>query len=317
MNRFIRVSFGILIGLFCLFNLACKKKKAFKNETGQTAVDLRMFQGQMDEAMADLNLAIMGQPLLRGKLLQTDETTLTDICGLEQDTSLVTQGIIRLLYTGIPCNGVQTIGEVKVTFLDYPLTKWKNAGANLKVDFIGYKCTWLTNGQSIQIDGSVNLKNESGKTWYDLMYLNEPKLVQVLSGNSVKLSFTSEIYTNISLNRRMEYTYTSSNKIFNCRVDGLGSQDGENQLENWGLTREGLKFTNRIENSVIWTTRCGAVAPIDGISRIKVEDQTHELQSSFAYDNQGNKIAGDNPCPYGWYVEWTYKKKTNSRLFSF
>ena len=318
MNFKKKIIFGLSISFLLIITLSsCKKKKAFKDENAQISVDTRMFQGQTDQAMADINLAIMGQPLLRGRSSELSETTLEVICGLEQDTSLVYQGIFRLIYNGIPCHGVKRVGEVVVTFIDYPLSKWKNAGTNLKIDFIGYKCSWESNGQSIQLDGSMNLRNESGKTWYDLQFLNEPKLDQILTGNDIKITFSADNYTNISLNRRMEYTYSSSSKITTCKIDGLGSQDGESSLENWGFTRDGLKFTNTVNASIIWRTSCGAVAPIDGQETIKVEDKAHELKSTFSFDNQGNELVGDNPCPYGWRVEWSYKNKTNSRLFSF
>ncbi len=305
------LTFSLLI-LFAFGS--CKKKKAFKEEDAQTSVDVRMFQGQTDQALADINQAIMGQSLLRGR---NSESSLETICGLDQDTSLVFSGIIRLIYNGTLCNGVIRTGTVMASIQEYPLKKWKNAGTILKIDFMAYKAVWPSDGRTIQIDGTGFLQNESGKTWYDLQYLNSPNLVQVLTGDNIKGMYSKDNVANYNLNRRMEYSFNSGTKVTTCRVDGLGSSDGASSLENWGFTRDGKKFTNRVSSPMIWKTSCGALAPLEGELVIDVEDKEHDLICSFSIDKDGNTTNSDAPCPYGMQIKWSYKNKTNTRNFGY
>lgn len=305
--------------LFLIISMitACKKKKAFKNENAQTSVDVRMFQGQNDAALSDINEAIMGQSLMRGRGTDWVETHQSVICGLDQDTSLWNLGTIKLIYNGTPCKGVVRTGTVVASILNYPSEKWKNMGASLKIDFLAYKAVWLSDGKTVQIDGTELLKNESGKTWYDLQYLNAPNLVQVLTGSNLKATYSIDNTANFDVNRRMEYSFDDATKVTSCKVDGLGSAEGQSGLENWGFTRDGLKFTCKVNSSVIWKTSCGALAPITGEVIIDEEDKEHDLSCHFSVDQNGNSVSGDQPCPYGWQVSWTYKNKTNTRIFAY
>lgn len=293
---------------------ACKKKKAFKEENAQTSVDVRMFHGQNDEALADINLAIMGQSLLRGR---GEETSLESICGLDLDTALVYKGILHLVYNGNSCRGVSRSGEILVTIMDYPLKKWKNAGTTLKIDFVKYKATWLSDGKSVQIDGTEYLLNESGKTWYDLQFLNVPSCVQILSGENLKVSYGGTNDAKYHVNRRMEYSYSKTSKTTSCLVNGLETAEGESEVESWGLNRDGESFATKVVSGMIWKTGCGAMAPVDGELKIKMGNKAHTLNCFFAVDKEGNETNADSPCPYGWQVKWSYKNKTSSRIFNY
>ena len=317
MTRYTNFTCLLLSAFFILVTAsACKKRKAFKEENAQLGVDVRMFQGQMDEAISEINQAIMGQPLMRGKSSEINESLVESICGLDQDTSMVYKGIIRLVYNGETCKGVKRTGVVLVSILDYPIKKWKNAGASIKIDFISYKAGWTSDGRTVQIDGTVFLKNESGKTWYDLQFLNVTNLVQIHTGDNLKATFGSET-VDFNVNRRLEFTYNSATKATTCKVVGMGSSDGQSGLESWGFNREGLKFTSKVTSSVMWKTTCGALAPIDGEVIIDEEEKKHNLNCNFSVDQNGNNVSTDTPCPYGMQVSWSFKSKMNSRIFSY
>lgn len=308
------LSFSLLI---LVIATSCEKKKSFKEENAQTSVDVRMFQGQTDEALAEINEAIMGQPLLRGKGTELSESMLEPICGLDQDTSLVYKGIIRLIYNGLECRGVSRTGTVSVTIQEYPIKKWKNAGTILKIDFLAYKAIWASDGRAVQIDGTAFLTNESGKTWYDLQYLNVANVVQILTGEKLKATFSAENTVDFNLNRRMEYSYNSSADATECKIDGLGSSNGQTSLENWGINREGLNFTSKVISQINWKTSCGALAPLNGELLIDIDEKEHDLDCFFSVDQNGIEVSTDSPCPYGMQVKWSYKNKTNTRIFSY
>ena len=64
-SKIVKVSLVCVLVLFV--TISCKKKKAFKEEDGQTPVDTRMMQGQNEEVLQDINTAIMEQSLIDRK----------------------------------------------------------------------------------------------------------------------------------------------------------------------------------------------------------------------------------------------------------
>ena len=51
---------------------------------------------------------------------------------------------------------------------------------------------------------------------------------------------------------------------------------------------------------------------------IKVDGKDFALKVLFSVDASGNAVVvASNACPYGWKVEWTYKKKTNKKVFGY
>lgn len=297
---------------------SCKKKRAFNEEDAQSTVDARTVQGQNDEAVKDVNIAIMEQALIRGRAVsETGETgTLgTELCGLSLDTSQVFSGIIKLNYNGTECYGLKRTGSIRVTVQSYPLSKWKHSGCTIKMDFEAYTVTRVSDGKSVRFDGVQYLTNISGNTWFELRYLNASSLVQILTGNDLTVTFDGDNTAVFNFNRRM--TYTISNFITSCRVEGLGSHNELSNLENWGETRDGNVFTSQVSSPYVWKTSCGAVAPVEGEVIIKVDTKHFDLKCKFAVDEEGNDVSGDSPCPYGWKVSWSHKKKTNTRVFGY
>jgi hypothetical protein len=310
-----KVSIKIFLICFAVFFFAsaCKKKKAFKEEDGQAATDARMAQGQNDEAYKDINIAIMEQSLLRGK--GTAGAGNTEICGVTIDTLEIFQGVIKLNYQGKNCYGYTKTGIIRVSLEGYPLKKWKNPGSILKVEFIGYKVTRATDGRSVQLDGTQYITNESGSTFFDLRYLNVSSIVHTVTGFDMKVKFDGDNTAIFNVGRRM--TYTHSGGVTTCRIEGTGSAAGKSNLENWGHTRNGDSFTSEVTVPIVWKTTCGAVAPLEGEVAIKVDKKDFELKCKFAVDETGESVSGDNPCPYGWLMEWSYKNRTNTRIFGY
>jgi hypothetical protein len=296
----------------------CKKKRAFKEETGQVTVDNRVTQGENDEAIKDVNIVILEQHLLRGKSAfpQTILTSTTSICGVKLDTTLESKGIITLNYVGSECYGRTRTGSIRFTLTEYPLKKWKNAGCVVKIEFLGYKVTRKSDGRSVQLDGTQVLTNQSGGTWYDLWFLSQPGVVYTLTGDNMKASFDGGTNSLYNLNRRLTYTY--SGDVTTCKVEGLASQDGRSNVESWGQTRDGDRFTAQITQPLIWKTKCGAMAPVSGEVVIKVDGKDFDMNCKMGVDKDGNPVGVDAPaCPYGYEMNWSYKKRTNTRIFSY
>ena len=44
------------------------------------------------------------------------------------------------------------------------------AGCVMKVEYLGYKVTRTSDGESIELNGTQNLTNIGGGTWFDLLF---------------------------------------------------------------------------------------------------------------------------------------------------
>ncbi|MCC6371136.1 MAG: hypothetical protein IT236_09040 [Bacteroidia bacterium] len=297
---------------------SCKKRKAFNEENGQEATDVATFRAEGDAAMEDINNIISNQFLLRGKLTYNTEALSNVPCGMDLDTTELTtinsKGIIRLNYNGSTCNSRSRNGTIMVTVLDYPFKKWKQKGCTLKIDFLNFKVTGLKDGRAMRVNGTAYLNNESGATWYDMKFLNVGTVIHHLSGSDIKLTFDESGIVVLNISRR--YTYSISGGVISCRVEGTGSKDGNTSLESWGINRLGNEFTSAITSPLVWKTSCGGHSPIEGEVKVNVVDKYFELTSTYGVDASGNPESG-NTCPYGWKINWTYKNKTNKRIFSY
>jgi hypothetical protein len=313
------ISTVLLCGFFVSlsFLASCKKRRAFNEENAQEPYDAGMFRAEGDAAMEDVNNAVSNQFLLRGKPVSMSESedALTNTpCGLTVDTSDVSGGVIILNYNGAACNNRIREGSIKVTLQDYPLKKWKQKGAILKVDFNAFKVTGVNDGKSIKVDGTLFVTNESGSTWYDMRYLNVSTVINSVSGNDLRLTFHDG--SNMSLNVKRRYTYTISGKVISCMLEGLGEQDSKTGVESWGRSREGNDFTSAIVTPIVWNTTCGSIMPTDGEMKVNVHNKYFELTCNYGCDASGNSPDG-SACPYGWKVTWSYKKKTSKRIFPY
>ena len=308
---------SLLIVLFAGFS-SCKKKQEFKDEDGQTTVDTRTVQGEHDAVLGDANTVLSDQPLLSGRELSSEKIsniTSTSICGLSVDTTLVTSGILTLNYNGTVCSNRKREGSIKLSIVNYPTVKWKQAGSVLKVEYINYKVTRASDGKSILINGTVNVTNKNGGTWVDIAFFGKPSVVHEVVGNGLKVKYDNGTST-AEYNIHRRYTYTYSNLVFTCKGEGIGSNDGLSNLENWGTTRNGDAFTSEVISPVVWNTTCGGAAPTDGEIHIKVASKSFEMKCFFAVDANGDEVTvAPNTCAYGWKIQWNYKNKTKERIF--
>ncbi len=297
----------------------CKKRKAFKNEDGQTSADSRAAQGESDGAISDANTVISEQPLLhgRGGSPNAIQGVLGTICGMTVDTNGMSTGTIKLNYNGTTCNNRTRTGSIRLTILNYSGgVRWKNVGAVLQVDYINYKVTRASDGKSVELNGTQNVTNNSGGTWFDLIFLGQTNLSHQVTGSNLNVTFNGTSTAVYNINRK--FTYTWASPVITCVGEGIGSSNSINNLENYGTTRDGDNFTSQVTTPVVWNTTCGAWAPIQGGVNIKVDSKSFDLKCTFGVDVNGNSVTvAPNTCAYGLKVEWTYKNKTKTKIFGY
>jgi hypothetical protein len=132
----------------------------------------------------------------------------------------------------------------------------------------------------------------------------------------MKVTYNGGDYGIYNMSRRA--TYSMSDTIVTCKLDGTGSDGNNTDIECWGLTRNGISFTSRVTSSISWNSACGSHAPTDGALIVKVDGKPFELNANFGTDSDGNSISGGpKNCPYGFKVKWSYKRKSLTRVFPY
>ncbi|MDX2174467.1 MAG: hypothetical protein SFY56_15295 [Bacteroidota bacterium] len=322
-NKLIYALCALMLTTALVFT-GCKKKKAFKNEDGQASTDNRTVQTENDNATNDVNTVVGDNALLHGRTSSSAGTNaLHSALGITAvdysiDTNGAHSGTIKINYNGTTVNNRTRTGSIKLTILDYSTGKrWKQAGCVLKVDYLGYKVTRASDGKSVELNGSQNIKNETGGTWWELLILKtQPSLATSVTGSDLNVKFDGDKTAIYNINRK--FTYTLPGGILTCTGEGIGSSDGLSSLENYGTTRDGDKFTSQVSTPIVWNWTCGWWAPVQGAVDIKVAEKDFSLKVTFSVNSSGDVVtAGPNACPYGWKVEWTHKKKTNKKVFGY
>jgi hypothetical protein len=313
------LSLFVLIGSLSL--TSCKKKKAFKEEDGQTSADNRSANGELDGGISDANSAIQADANLSGRSAASAELqkAMAGPCGTTYtvDTTGKYMGSVTLVYSGVSCYNRTRTGKIKLTILGYSSgVRWKHANAQLQVDYIGYKVTRTSDGKSVELSGTAFVTNLSGGTWVELVLASQPNLVHTVSATNLQVTFDGNATATYNINRKFTYTY--SNLVFTAMGEGTGTDGSLNSLENYGTTRNGDHFTSQVTTPFVWNTSCGAQAPTQGEVNIKVDSKSFSLKCTFGVDSNGDVMSvPTGGCAYGMKAEWTYKKKTNKKIFPY
>jgi hypothetical protein len=301
---------------------SCKKKKAFKEEDGQTTVDNRDVQTENDAANGDIN-DITSTSALQNKGTATFDAK--GVTGNVQDVVLDTinvhsTGSMTLTFNGTAYNNRSRTGKIRLTLLNYPVTHWKDAGAQLKVDYMDYKVTRVSDGKFVVLNGSQILVNTSGTTWVDLLFTagHASVVTDIKENGDLNVTFSDNKTAIYHINRRVTYSWIAGFS-FQCKAEGTGSHESLSNLENYGTTRDGDTFTSQVTSPIVWTTACGWWAPTQGEVDIKVDSKEFDLKVTFAVDKDGNleTATAAKPCAYGWKVEWKHKNKTKKKVFGY
>ncbi len=310
MSRILSVLFS---GMLCVLILSCAKKKAFNEENAQEATVSAFATISSESAIADIFKVVDNQFLLRGKEAGTSSVSL--VCGADVDTTkILTNGSFTIKYNGSNCGGISKNGSILATITGYPLKKWKQKGCVIKADFVDYTVDKPAEGRSLKIKGSMYLTNESGSSWYDMLYLGGSPLTCSVSANDLTVMVDGS-YTYV-FNMARRSSYSASKGVITGSMDGLGTQGSRGNIDCWGLNSEGKNFSSQVSSAFQWNTSCGPWAPTAGETKVNVDNKYFELKSTFGLDSNNDPFGGSG-CPSGWKIEWSYKSKTNKRIFTY
>lgn len=309
---------GILLLTFSMLTFNACKKKDNTEETptattpdSQSGVDNRDVQGENDAAMNEINEIISGSRA-SGKSASPVQTN--GICGFVVDSVKIAQDTLVLTYNGVTCLNRTRTGTIRLTWT--PGTKWKNAGAVVKAEFINYKVVRASDQKSIQLNGTQYYTKVSGGTWLDL-YLNPntTTIVTTVTGSSLNATFEDNKTAVYNINRRI--TYTNPSNVLTIKAEGIGNNGTLSDLENYGTTRNGEPFTSQVITPIVWNGTCGG-AVIQGNVSIQIPTKSFNVNFIYGVDTSGNPVVvGPNQCPYGWKLEWTFNGKTVSAIIKY
>lgn len=316
-------SFAMLSFSTALVFTACKKKEDPKKDEpaalvvpdGQSGTDNREVQSENDAAVNDIN-DVIGNSRLAGRSASSAGASgvTGNICGLTVDSLDIINGVIKFNYTGVTCFNRTRSGSIKLTLQG--ATKWKNAGAIIKIEYINYKIIRASDQKSIMLNGTQFLTNVSGGTWWELLITKtKASLISTVTGTNLNVTFEDNKTAVYNVNRRITYTYP--NDILTVKAEGIGSSNGTNDLENYGTARNGDLFTSQVTTPIVWNVTCGG-AIIQGAVAIKAINKNFELKFLYGVDANGNsQTVGANACPYGWKIEWFANGASNSKVYGY
>ncbi len=310
-----------IIGVSSLFLFtACKKKDDKKADDpvttvetpdGQSGTDNRDVQSENDQAVNEINDIISNTPRAAGR--GSSESGTSGICGFAVDSVKITKDTILLNYNGVTCNNRTRTGTVRLSWVHG--TKWKNANATIKIDYLNYKIVRASDQKSIMLNGTQYLTNVSGGTWVDLLTVANKTIVTTITGTNLQVTFEDNKTAVYNINRRASYTYPGS--VLTVKAEGIGTSLSLTNLENFGTTRNGEAFTSQVTTPIVWNATCGG-AVLSGAVNVKVPSKLFDLKFTYGVDVNGNPVTvSANSCPYGWKLEWTFNGSGNSKVFGY
>jgi hypothetical protein len=298
--------------------VSCRKeRREFRKETGEVSRDNKEIQSSLDDIVQEANRIVSDNNQMSGKGNENDQVLafMNNTCGYTIDTTQRPQGILIVNFDGTTnCNGRIRSGQVKLTLQNYTNgTRWRDVNAVLKVDFIDYKVTRVSDNKSLTFNGTKNITNVSGGNAALLILGFQNNLIHRVTGNNIQVKFDDGKTSIFNIARK--WTHTWANNVYTVVGEGEGTLNGKNNLENWGTTRNGENFTSQVLEPVKWNSICGPHKPISGKLEIVVDSKDFSFLTTFGVDNNGNVVTGS--CPWGLKVEWTYKNKTGTKLYPY
>jgi hypothetical protein len=287
---------------------ACKKKQKSIDIT-QASIDSRNAQAEIDAfVIYDVSNCLLTQRSLYYRNSGTLGTHGVTGSGYypTYDTTNLKSGSILLNYdeTGTYGDRKRT-GRIRITVENYATgQRWSQKGCVLKVDYLNYQITSPSIGKSILLNGSQRLTNVSGD-----------ESILSVTGTNLSATFEDGKTASYNINRKLtcKSNYSTKDPMIWCNVEAIGSFNGINNLENYGLTRDGVEFTSQVLTPVVFNSKCGG--PVAGEVNIKFDKKEFESKCLFGVDKSGKALElSDYFCPYGWKIVSKDKETTVTKV---
>jgi len=288
---------------------SCKKKeeevkKELDEETKQFTEDSNELKAELDNVDNDINSSLENTTM-GGRMAETYSSPL---CGVLIDTSQIANKIIFYNFDGTtPCFSPSRTraGQIKVQLVQG--NRWRDAGAVLRINYINFKVTRLSDNKFITINGEKTLTNVNGINWITFLASTSNYVLKERALN-LQVNFSSGSTATWSSARRTTWEWVGANVAPGIPYGHVKfTSNGDTTLssvantESWGINRFGFAFTTHFIQPWISNSYCGFWRPNAGIIEHNVNNSSYKLTAGL--DPAGNPST--TACAYGYKVEWT------------
>lgn len=297
-NTIIKIGIHCSVALLVVFTSCRKREKEEEDDTpiiSAQSNDAQTNDANTDDAYSDADNSLSNSRTLAGTST-TNTSKYFWPCDANADTSLIQQGIVTLTFNGSGCNGRTRTGQIKYQLLNYTNgVRWKDANAQLNVDFINYKVT--RNGKNMTINGTHQIVNVSGGLVSELS-ADKPSVIRTVNSNNMNVVFDDNTTRQWSIAKRRTWDYNGGNLKFSVTANAA------NNLSAWGTNRKGKEFSTKIIYPVILLKNCGWNKPVSGTIEHSVLERN--VTVTLGTDASGN-VSPDS-CPNHFKAEWTGRR---------
>ena len=286
---------------------SCKKREkeiAMDEETKQFNEDANDIKSESDNVDNDINSSI-NNTSIGGR---TSASYSSELCGVTIDSSQIANKILFYNFDGsTPCFSPSRTrgGQIKVELING--NSWKDVGAVLKLTYINFKITKLSNNKSIQFNGVKTLKNVNGINWFTFLtsasnFKFQSRALNVnvtfengdqAIWNSARITTWDYIAANVTPGIPYGYVKFTSN--------GDTIRNNVSNIDSWGTNRNGQIFQTYYQSPWVSNSYCGFWRPVSGNLSHQVGIYNLGLQLGV---NQNGDPSTLN-CAYGYKVSWT------------
>ena len=286
---------------------SCKKREkeiAMDEETKQFNEDANDIKSESDNVDNDINSSI-NNTSIGGR---TSASYSSELCGVTIDSSQIANKILFYNFDGsTPCFSPSRTrgGQIKVELISG--NSWKDVGAVLKLTYINFKITKLSNNKSIQFNGVKTLKNVNGINWFTFLtsasnFKFQSRALNVnvtfengdqAIWNSARITTWDYIAANVTPGIPYGYVKFTSN--------GDTIRNNVSNIDSWGTNRNGQIFQTYYQSPWVSNSYCGFWRPVSGNLSHQVGIYNLGLQLGV---NQNGDPSTLN-CAYGYKVSWT------------
>ena len=286
LNRMDKALFKIGLMAF-LFFISCKNRKQFAIETGDDAQTLHVLQHEWVLLLQDVQKAVSETFELRGKF---SSDTLVDY---SIDTTELKNNLLKLKYQSVLIAGHRRSGTLYI-FTQGGL-KWKERHAQLKVELINMSLYNEISGLQIQLNGSLELTNLSGGTWFEVAYLNLQEFRYL--AKSIQINWTLGNQTPKSLNAYMQLKVQKHQTL----LQGLATQDTLRNIQFWGYLPDGRFFYQYTLLTPELQFNCSRPVWKNGSNGLLRPDFDFILNTCYESED----------CPQIYKIKWSRKRQQN------
>lgn len=297
----------ILFAIAILLVSSCRKDNSSSDES-ISAEDSGNVTSALNSSTDDAANAVGGITSLSGK---TDGALA--ICGYTIDSTQKSSGIITINFDGTPCNNNSKTGSIVATLENYSGgTRWKDAGAVLKLEFQNVQVTKISNGKSLTINGNHYITNTTGGVaWKVLQGLATSTVTHKHVADNFTVTFDDGSQRVWSVRRSRSFSVNG--QAITVTVTGDTTVNGQANVEAWGTNRRGNTFTTAITSAIASNNTCGYYKPVTGELNHLVSNKS--MNVLFGVDASGTQASG--ACPYGLKITYTGPNRTLTRVVAY